>query len=77
MAKILQADRPRLEPLVAELQTFVAEIAHEAAAGDTDARRWLVSAFPGHHRIFASMWSRQNERPGRKETDAGSTAFCQ
>lgn len=58
MAKILQADRPRLEPLVAELQTFVAEIAHEAAAGDVDARRWLVSAFPGHDRIFEQVWNR-------------------
>lgn len=58
--RVLQADRPTLPALVDELQFHLRSIALDAFHGDEDSRRWLVSAFPGHDRIFEQVWSRQH-----------------
>lgn len=48
------------DALIAELQTFVGELAQAASAGDYDARQWLCESFPGHCGHFHAVWSNTN-----------------
>lgn len=42
--------------LLRDLRSAMADLYGEALAGDADAQRWLIEAFPGHEDYFLAVW---------------------
>lgn len=43
--------------LTNELVSYVKEIVADADAGDAEARKWLLDAFPDHKRFMLALWA--------------------
>jgi len=53
------------QQLVSELKATVTDLVLEAQAGDSEARSWLLTSFPGHDRLFFQLWNSPPSTPHR------------
>ena len=61
----------RAEQLIVELAAHVAESVRMAERGDDEAKRWLMSTFPGNIEHFKRVWSAPAQ-PAKRELDVRS-----
>ena len=54
--------------LLRDLRSTVGDLYGEALAGDADAQRWLVEAFPGHEDRLLAVWPEASKPKTRRLT---------
>jgi len=54
--------------LLRDLRSTMADLYGEALAGDGDAQRWLIEAFPGHEDHFLAVWPDASKPKTRRLT---------
>ena len=59
-------NRVTTDKLVSELQAHVAVLAAEAAAGDVEAKQWLLWAFPGNTQHFREVSGHAHRAPAKR-----------